>query len=121
MKTVEIAVKSEMYGTTTCVVDIETFKKGRLVFPCGDGCIHHLTSQEIGMVRRECGMKKKGYIRKTIDEWEVQGLYGKEWEMVTTANSKKEVNQLRYDYVQNEANTRFRIVKKRVKINETVN
>lgn len=44
--TAEFTVKSELYGVTTCVVDIKAFKEGRRVFPCGDGDDHRLTEKE---------------------------------------------------------------------------
>lgn len=45
-ETIEIRVKSSLYGVTDCVIDIETFEKGRRIFPCGDGCDHKLNSIE---------------------------------------------------------------------------
>ena len=47
MDTVELTVHSEMYGETICVVDIETFLKGRKTFPCADGCDYPLRSKDI--------------------------------------------------------------------------
>ena len=54
------------------------------------------------------------YIRKTVDEWEVQGNYGHGWECVTTEESRKDaLTQLRC-YNENEPYP-HRIIKKRVK------
>lgn len=49
---IDIKVKSEMYGTTTCVVNVEDFKKGIRTFPCGDGCDHTLTDVQVRKVQR---------------------------------------------------------------------
>lgn len=49
---VEFTVKSEMYGITTCVVNIESFKNGRTLFPCGDGCDYKLNYKEINAIQR---------------------------------------------------------------------
>ena len=34
----DFTVGSELYGRTDCIVDIKELKKGKRVFPCGDGC-----------------------------------------------------------------------------------
>ena len=52
LTTIELRVKSELYGVTTCVVDIKTFLEGRRIFPCGDGDDHELTEKEQRKCRR---------------------------------------------------------------------
>lgn len=54
------------------------------------------------------------YIRKTEDEWEIQGHYGQGWEMVTTETSRKDAKEQLKCYNENESYP-HRIVKKRVK------
>ena len=58
------------------------------------------------------------YIRKTVDEWEIQGYYNTVygWERVTTEISRKEAREQLKCYNENEKNVPHRIVKKRVKI-----
>lgn len=119
METVELEVKSKLYGTTTCVVDVESFRKGRLVFPCGDGCDHHLSSVEIGKVRRKCGIviTKKGRIRTTYDRYRIfvdkgEGLSWEHWE-----DTKEKADEWRFNFLKTEPNAVVKIVKKRHKIN----
>lgn len=54
------------------------------------------------------------YIRKTIDEYEIQGNYGQGWECVTTEETRKAAREQLKCYNENEPNP-HRIVKKRVK------
>ena len=54
------------------------------------------------------------YIRKTVDEYQIQGFYTNEWEIVTTEDNFKQAKQRIKEYRENE-NYAFRIVKKRVK------
>ena len=49
---IEFNIKSEIYETTVCVVDIPSFNTGRKVFPCGDGCDYKLTTKEIDDIQR---------------------------------------------------------------------
>jgi hypothetical protein len=58
------------------------------------------------------------YKRKTVDEWEIQGLYSGQWETVTTEESRKDAKEQLKCYRENEPGTAFRSVKKRVKIQE---
>lgn len=53
------------------------------------------------------------YIRKTIDEWEVQGHYGYGWECVTTEENRREAIERLKEYRANESYP-FRLIKKRV-------
>lgn len=56
------------------------------------------------------------YVRKTVDEYEVQGNYSHGWEAVTTEDTRPEARQRLKEYRENESGTAFRLVKKRVKI-----
>lgn len=51
-ETYEFEVKSELYGTTTCVVYIETFLQGRNTFPCGDGDDYTLRGEDIVKINK---------------------------------------------------------------------
>lgn len=51
-KTIEIKVKSELYGVTDCVIDIDSFLSGRRTFPCGDGCDYKLTDKDVLFVNK---------------------------------------------------------------------
>lgn len=57
------------------------------------------------------------YVRKTQDEWEVQGYYGSTygWERVYTATTRAEAISILADYIKNEPYP-FRIVKRRVPV-----
>jgi len=57
------------------------------------------------------------YIRKTTDEFEIQGNYGDTYgfEMVATEDNWKQAKQTIKEYRENEIGISFRIVKKRVK------
>ena len=52
-------------------------------------------------------------MRKTIDEYEIQGNYGSGWEVVCTEDTKLAAMETARDYRNNEPNA-FRIVKKHV-------
>jgi hypothetical protein len=51
MDTYEFDVRSELYGITTCVVDIATFLQGRRTFPCGDGTDRTLSQTDIREIK----------------------------------------------------------------------
>lgn len=55
------------------------------------------------------------YTRKTEDEYQIQGYYSGQWEMVTTETTWSEAKQQLKCYRENETGTAFRIVKKRIK------
>lgn len=55
------------------------------------------------------------YIRKTIDEWEIQGNYGYGFECVTTEESRQAAREQLKCYRENEPQYLHRIVKKRVR------
>ena len=57
------------------------------------------------------------YIRKTVDEYEIQGYYGPQYgyEMVTVEETYKDAKAQLKCYRENEPGVSFRIVKKRVK------
>ena len=55
------------------------------------------------------------YVRKTYDEWEIQGNYGYYWEMVTTETNRKDAKAQLKCYNENEPEYPHRIVKKRVR------
>lgn len=56
------------------------------------------------------------YVRKTTDEWEIQGFYCGSWEMVTTEETRQGAKQRLKEYRENEPKTQFRSKHKRVKI-----
>ena len=53
------------------------------------------------------------YIRKTRDEYEIQGYYSGSWEVVTTEETRKEAKIMLKCYDENEMETPHRIVKKK--------
>jgi hypothetical protein len=53
------------------------------------------------------------YIRKTYDEWEVQGNYGYGWECVIAENNRIEARARLKEYRENEPNVPFRLIKTR--------
>ena len=55
------------------------------------------------------------YIRKTIDEYEVQGNYGYGFETLTTEDTFKAAKENLKRYQENEKGVSFKIVKRRVK------
>ena len=57
------------------------------------------------------------YVRKTMDEFEIQGYYGHQYgfEMVTTEGTRKAAKEQVRCYRENEPGIPFRIVKNRVK------
>lgn len=58
------------------------------------------------------------YIRKTQDEFEIQGYYSPQYgfEMVTAEDNWKDAKATRKEYRENEPGVSFRIVKKRVRL-----
>jgi len=50
-----------------------------------------------------------GYIRKTVDVWEVQGNYGQGWECVTAEYTYREARERLHEYRENEPGTSFRL------------
>jgi hypothetical protein len=56
------------------------------------------------------------YIRKTKDEYEVQGNYGYGFECVTTESNMAEARKMLKDYITNDPSTSYKIVHKRVPI-----
>ena len=56
------------------------------------------------------------YIRKTEDEFEIQGDYGQGWEMVTTETTRALARDQIKTYRMNEPGVPFRFIKKRVPI-----
>jgi len=58
------------------------------------------------------------YVRKTVNEWEVQGYYGAQygWETVTTAATWPEARTDLRCYRENEPRTAFRVRVRRVRI-----
>lgn len=59
------------------------------------------------------------YIRKTYDEWEIQGNYSGNWECETTEDNRKSAREQLKCYRDNVPGIGFRVVKKRVKIKNT--
>ena len=60
------------------------------------------------------------YVRKTIDTWEIQGLFCGSWEMETTECSRADAKKMVKQYRENMPNVSHRIVKKREKIEKGV-
>ena len=60
------------------------------------------------------------YKRKTIDEYEIQGLYFGEQECVTVEETFKDAKEMVKCYRENEVGTPFRIKKKRIPIEEVL-
>ena len=58
------------------------------------------------------------YIRKTYDEYEVQGNYGYGWDCLTTCETLKEAKDDLKAYRENEPNVPHRIKKRRVPIDK---
>lgn len=57
------------------------------------------------------------YIRKTYDEWTLQGNYGYGWEDLTSEDSSKEIRERLKEYRENEGGS-YRIICRRVKIDK---
>jgi hypothetical protein len=55
------------------------------------------------------------YVRKTQDEWHVQGRYERKWETVTIGETFTEARALLHDYRENESGP-FRITLVRARI-----
>lgn len=55
------------------------------------------------------------YIRKTRDEWEIQGNYGQGWECVNTEDTRQGAKRSVKEYRDNE-HYPFKLVKKRIKL-----
>jgi len=51
-KTIEFKVKSDMYNITDCVVDINRFKQGKKIFPCGSGEDYILNEKDIKAIKK---------------------------------------------------------------------
>lgn len=70
---VDFEVKSEMYGKTTCVVDINTLLLGREVFPCGSGEDHRLTVPQklaiLKLVKTKRDSVRYSSFTKTLKGW----------------------------------------------------
>ena len=56
------------------------------------------------------------YIRKTTDEYEIQGYYAHGWECVTTEETWKAAKAQLACYRANEKGTAFRVKKLRVRV-----
>ena len=56
------------------------------------------------------------YIRKTEDEYEIQGNYGYGYECVNTETTLKDARRSIREYKENERSIPFKVVKKRVKL-----
>lgn len=53
--------------------------------------------------------------RKTYNEFQIHGFYGYGWEEVTSETTYKEANKRLKEYRENEPETQFKIIKKRIK------
>ena len=54
------------------------------------------------------------YIRKTKDEYEIQGNYGYGWEVLTTEDNGKDARDTLKCYRENEPSTPLRVKKRRI-------
>lgn len=77
-ETVEFEVPDDLYGTTTCVVDIPTLIDGYITaYPCGSGADYLLSMQErveiLEAVKRERSRYTEAQI-KTLDGWKQSGI-----------------------------------------------
>jgi len=63
------------------------------------------------MGKRERG-QKMGY------EWQLLGNYGNGWDLLTTANTKREISQYERDYRLNEPSVPFKIKRVRERVNQ---
>jgi len=57
-------------------------------------------------------------MRKTEDEYEIHGWYTQGWELVTTETTRPAAREQLKCYRENEPGTSFKIIKRRVPINE---
>ena len=55
------------------------------------------------------------YVRKTRDEYSLEGLFAGRWEYICTAEDKKDAMELLQCYGENDPRP-YRIIKRRVKI-----
>lgn len=55
------------------------------------------------------------YKRKTVDELQIHGFYTFGWEEVTCEDNYKKARQRLKEYRENEPNTSFKLVVKRIK------
>lgn len=60
------------------------------------------------------------YIRKTADEWTVQGNYGCGWEDLTASDSRREAYDDLRAYRENESQYPHRIVCRRIPVEVTI-
>lgn len=103
MNTVEIKVKSELYRITDCVIDVDQYKHGNRVFPCGDGNDNKLTKkQEKQFIEL---MREYGYIKIPVKTVVNETYY------ITVQKIKNDINgNLRYQmnvFVNNKNITEF--------------
>lgn len=54
------------------------------------------------------------YIRKTKDEFQLQGNYGYGWEYILAEDTPQEARQRKREYIENAPQYLYRIIKKRV-------
>lgn len=57
------------------------------------------------------------YVRKTTDEFTIQGNYGQGWENVITENTYKEARDRLKEYNENEHQYAHKLIKRRIKLN----
>jgi hypothetical protein len=50
--TIELAVPSDIWGVTDCVIDIGEFERGRRFHPCGDGSDYRLRDKDIKAIKK---------------------------------------------------------------------
>lgn len=56
------------------------------------------------------------YVRKTVDEYDIEGNYGSGWEVVTCEETWSDAVEMRRCYRENEPGVPFRIKSRRVPI-----
>jgi hypothetical protein len=60
------------------------------------------------------------YQRKTEDEYQIHGYYAHGWEEVTCEETRRQAKERLKEYRENEPETAFKLVKKRVAITQLI-
>ena len=92
----------EMYGTTTCCVNIQLLLAGIRTFPCGSGADYRLTQQERLAILETVEKGRSPYTDaelKTLDGWQQSGIgnfgdYAKPGDLVDEAIVEHFVNSV---------------------------
>ena len=76
-ETVEFKIKDEMYGVTTCVVNVRLLMDGVKTFPCGSGADHKVPPQQRLEILEVVAEERKRYTEvdvKTAQGWRQSGI-----------------------------------------------